>query len=254
MRRSFTILLAVFALLGAPLARADDRIVVFAAASLKNALDAAAAKYHAEGGAEVAASYGGSLALARQLVAGAPADVFISADEASMDAAAKDNAIRPDTRMDLISNRLVVVAPKASKIGSLAFDSRAFAEAIGDGRLATGDVASVPVGKYAKASLTKLGLWDVVAPHLAMTPDVRTALAFVARGEAALGIVYATDAAAEPNVEVVARFPDDSHPPILYPIALAAGSKHPEAPKFLEFLEGSEARAIFAGQGFAPAK
>jgi molybdate transport system substrate-binding protein len=190
------------------------------------------------------------LALARQIVAGAPADIFMSADEPSMDEAAKGNAIRVETRLDLLSNRLVLIAPKAASLASVSLERDALAKAIADSRLATGDVGTVPVGKYAEASLTKLGLWDVVEPHLAMTPDVRTALAFVARGEAGLGIVYATDAAAEPNVKIVATFPDDSHPPIHYPIAITTESKNPEAAKFFDYLKGATARAIFAGQGF----
>ena len=246
--------MASLAIFVAPIAHAEDRIVVFAAASLKTALDAVAAKYHAGGGAEVAASYGGSLALARQIVAGAPADIFMSADEPSMDEAVKGNAIRPETRIDLLSNKLVLVAPKTAPLSSVSLERDALAKAIGDSRLATGDVTTVPVGRYAKASLTKLGLWDVVEPHLAMTPDVRTALAFVARGEAELGIVYATDAAAEPNVKIVAAFPDDSHPPILYPIAITTESKNPEASKFYEYLKGGAARDVFAGQGFGAAK
>ena len=250
LRRLAFACLAVAATLAAPLARAEDRIVVFAAASLKNALDGAALKYHAAGGAEAAISYGGSLALARQIVAGAPADLFVSADEASMDEAAKGGAIRADTRRDLLGNALVLIAPKTAPADKLALDAASLAQALGDGKLATGDVASVPVGKYAKASLTKLGLWETVEPHLAMTPDVRTALAFVARGEAALGIVYATDAAAEPKVKVVAAFPDASHPPIRYPIAIVSGAKHPQAAKFFDYLTGAEAAAIFAGQGF----
>jgi molybdate transport system substrate-binding protein len=178
----------------------------------------------------------------------------MSADEPSMDEAVKGNAIRSETRIDLLSNKLVLVAPKTAPLAGVSLERDALAKAIGDTRLATGDVTTVPVGRYAKASLTKLGLWDVVEPHLAMTPDVRTALAFVARGEAELGIVYATDAAAEPNVKIVAAFPDDSHPPILYPIAITTESKNPEASKFYEYLQGGAAREIFAGQGFGAAK
>ena len=254
MRRLHLMFAALIAFAVAPAARADDRVVVFAAASLKTALDAAAAKYSADGGAEVVDSYGGSLALARQLVAGAPADIFGSADEASMDEAAKGGAIQAETRVDLLSNTLVVIAPKASPAETLSFDRDAFANAIGDARVATGDVGTVPVGKYAKAALLKLGLWGSIEPRLAMTSDVRAALAFVARGEAGFGIVYATDAAVEPNVKVVATFPADSHPPILYPFAITAGSKHPGARKFFAYLQGPGARAIFAGQGFGEAK
>jgi molybdate transport system substrate-binding protein len=198
----------------------------------------------------VAISYGGSLGLARQIVAGAPADIFASADEESMDEAVKGGAIREGTRFDLLSNRLVVVAPKASPIDALALDRDALAKALGEGRLATGEVKTVPIGRYAKAALTKLGLWDIVEPHLAMTDNVRAALAFVARGEARLGIVYATDAAAEPGVKIVATIPGDSHPPITYPFAITAASHNDAAALFLGFLKSPAAGAIFKSQGF----
>jgi molybdate transport system substrate-binding protein len=250
--RRLAILLATLLAFAAP-GYAADRLVVFAAASLKTALDAAAGAYRAGGGGEVAISYGGSLGLARQIVAGAPADVFASADEESMDEAVRGGAIRAGTRFDLLSNRLVVVAPKNSTIDALALDRDALAKAIGDGRLATGEVKTVPIGRYAKASLTKLGLWDVVEPHLAMTDNVRAALAFVARGEARLGIVYATDAAAEPGVKIVATIPDDSHPPITYPFAITAASHDDAAAPFLGFLKSPAAREIFKAQGFGVA-
>jgi molybdate transport system substrate-binding protein len=248
MRRLVILLAALLAF--APPAFAADRLVVFAAASLKTALDAAAGGYRAGGGGEVAISYGGSLGLARQIVAGAPADIFASADEESMDEAVKGGAIREGTRFDLLSNRIVVVAPKTSPIDALALDRDALAKAIGDGRLATGEVKTVPVGRYAKASLLKLGLWDIVEPHLAMTDNVRAALAFVARGEARLGIVYATDAAAEPGVKIVATIPDDSHPPITYPFAITAASHDDAAAAFISFLKSPAAGAIFKSQGF----
>jgi molybdate transport system substrate-binding protein len=250
--RRLAILLATLLAFAAP-GYAADRLVVFAAASLKTALDAAAGAYRAGGGGEVAISYGGSLGLARQIVAGAPADVFASADEESMDEAVRGGAISAGTRFDLLSKRLVVVAPKNSTIDALALDRDALAKAIGDGRLATGEVKTVPIGRYAKASLTKLGLWDVVEPHLAMTDNVRAALAFVARGEARLGIVYATDAAAEPGVKIVATIPDDSHPPITYPFAITAASHDDAAAPFLGFLKSPAAREIFKAQGFGVA-
>ncbi len=238
----------------ASVARADEPLVVFAAASLKTALDEAAASFHAAGGPEVKISYGGSLAMARQIVAGAPVDLFISADEASMDEAAKGNAIKAESRTDFLSNHLVVVAPKASPLSSLPLTSEGFSQALGEGHLSTGEVETVPVGKYAKASLVKLGLWSAVEPHLATADNVRTALSFVARGEAPLGIVYATDAAAEPAVKIVAALPDDSHPPILYPIALSASEHEPNAGKFLGYLKSAAAGAIFEKQGFALVK
>lgn len=251
MRRLFPALFLLFLVWAPAGAFAQDKIVVFAAASLKTALDGAAADFHANGGAEVAVSYGGSLSLARQIVAGAPADLFASADEASMDEAAKGGAIRAGSRVDFLGNRLVVVAPKTAPIDSLSLDAKALEQAIGSGRLATGEINTVPVGKYAKASLTKLGLWSVVEPHLAMTSDVRTALAFVARGEATLGIVYATDAAAEPAVKVVATFPDDSHPPIFYPFALTTASHNAAADALFAYLKSETGRAFFTRQGFS---
>jgi molybdate transport system substrate-binding protein len=229
---------------------ADQPLVVFAAASLKTALDDAAASYKKESGVDVKVSYGGSLALARQLMQGAPADVFISADEESMDEAAKGKAIDAESRIDLLANQLVVIANKSSPIGTVTLDAGSLTAAIGSGKLATGEVSSVPVGKYAKEALTTLGLFDVVAPHLAMTDNVRAALAFVARNEAPLGIVYATDAAAEPAVKIVAIFPSSSHRPIVYPIALSAASTNPAGPKFISFLRSAAGRAIFARQGF----
>ncbi len=167
-----------------------------------------------------------------------------------MDVAEKASAIRAGSRIDLLTNRLVVVAPKSSALDSLALDRGAFVKAIGDGRLATGEVGTVPIGKYAKAALTKLGLWDAVEPKLAMTDNVRAALGFVARGEAALGIVYATDAAAEPGVKIVAYFPEDSHPPIDYPFAITASSHNDAAAKLFAFMKSPAAREIFKGQGF----
>jgi molybdate transport system substrate-binding protein len=239
--RRLTLFLFAWLALALP-ALADDKLVVFAAASLKTALDAAATAYHKDGGPELAISYGGSLGLARQIVAGAPADIFASADEPSMDEAVKAGAIRPDSRIDLLGNRLVLVAPKSATFDAIALDRDALTKAIGQGRVATGEVNTVPIGKYAKASLTKLGLWDLVEPHLAMTDNVRAALGFVARSEAVLGIVYATDAAAEPSVKIVATFPDDSHPPITYPFAITASSHNAAAASFLKYLESPAAR------------
>jgi molybdate transport system substrate-binding protein len=231
-------------------ATADDKVVVFGAASLKTALDAAAAAFHRGDGADVSLSYGGSLGLARQLVAGAPADVFISADEPSMDAAAQGGAIKPATRADFLRNHLVVVAPKTSSIDKLDLTPAAFSAALASSKLATGEVKTVPAGRYAKESLTKLGLWEAVEPKLAMTDNVRAALEFVARGEAALGIVYTTDAASEPRVKIVAELPDSSHAPIVYPLAIAASSKNPLAERFVAFLRSDAAAALFKQQGF----
>jgi len=234
----------------APAYAAEPPIVVFAAASLKNVLDAAAAAFQTATGVEVKFSYGGSLALARQIEQGAPADVFVSADEDSMDEAADKGAIRKDTRVDLLTNALVVVAPADSAVKTLDLTADALKAALGEGKLSTGEVGTVPVGKYAKAALTKLGLWDAVQPHLAMSDNVRSALEFVARGEAPLGIVYATDAAAEPKVRVVATFPEGSHPPIVYPIAVTTGAANANVPKWLAFLRSDAGRKLFEGKGF----
>jgi len=247
--RSLTLATAAL-LAAAPAARADPPIVIFAAASLKTALDQAAADFKAETGVEAKISYGGSLALARQIESGAPVDIFLSADEDSMDDAQSKNAIKAESRFDFLSNHLVLIAPKATGPGSVALTAEGIAAALGPGKLATGEVTTVPVGKYAKAALEKLGAWSVVEPRLAMTDNVRAALAFVARGEAPLGIVYSTDANAEPSVKVVATFPDDSHPPIVYPVALTASAANAADQTFLDFLRSEKGRKFFEAQGF----
>jgi len=224
-------------------------VTVFAAASLKNALDEAAARFTAATGIGARLSYAASFTLARQIEAGAPADVFISAHAAAMDYLAERKLIDPKSRVDLLGNSLVVVAPKSSPLETLAFTSAALAAAIGEGRIATGDPASVPAGAYAKAALEKLDLWRAVAPRLAFTDNVRAALVFVAREEAPLGLVYATDARSEPRVKVVAVFPEDSHPKIFYPAALTgAGGEAPA--RFFAFIRGPDGKAIFERHGF----
>lgn len=262
MVRIFRLLFALTFVSGAAAVRAETMapaagaqteapvVTVFAAASLKNALDAVAAAFKPQG-LDLKISYAGSMALAKQIESGAPADVFFSADEASMDYLAKKSLIRADTRANLLGNTLVVVAPRASRLEKLAFDKEAFAAAIGAGKIATGDPASVPVGKYAKAALEKLGLWAVAEANMAYTDNVRLALMFVAREEAPLGIVYFTDAKSEPKVKIVAAFPASSHPPIIYPVALTSAAQGDGPAKFLAFLESKAAKAIFAAQGFA---
>lgn len=230
-------------------AQADD-IVVFAAASLKNALDDAASTFRQQGGASVKISYAASSQLAKQIESGAPADIFISADLAWMDYVQKRNLIRPATRRNLLGNRLVLVAPAGS---GAKIDIEPGFDLVGmlkGGRLAMADPASVPAGKYGKAALTKLGVWQAVAPHVAGAENVRAALLFVDRKETPLGIVYATDAAADPGVGIAGVFPENTHPPIIYPIALTAASKNPAAAKFLAFLESPAARPAFEKQGF----
>jgi molybdate transport system substrate-binding protein len=228
----------------------DKSLTVFAAASMKNALDDIDAAYTAKTGVKIVASYAASSALAKQIEQGAPADIFASADTDWMDYAIGKKTINEPTRVNLLGNSLVLIAPKDSKIDNVpigqGFD---LAKLAGDGKIATADVKSVPVGKYAMASLEKLGAWTAAEPKFAMTENVRAALALVARGEAALGIVYSTDAKVEPGVKIVGTFPADSHPAIIYPVAATATAKA-EAADYLAFLRSSAAKAIFEKYGF----
>jgi molybdate transport system substrate-binding protein len=231
-------------------AQATD-ITVFAAASLKNALDNAVKKYEAKTGDNVSVSYAASSALAKQIEQGAPADIFFSADLDWMDYLEQRKLIDPASRHTLLGNTLVLIAPKDSTVSLVIEKNFPLLQALGpDGKLAMASVDTVPAGKYGKAALTNLGVWDVVAPRVASAENVRAALAFVARGEAPLGIVYGTDARSEPAVKVIGTFPEDSHPKILYPVALTASAK-PQARKFLEFLLSSEAASSFEAQGFS---
>lgn len=238
-------------LIAQPQARAEDKtLTVFAAASMKNALDEVDAVYTAKTGVKMIASYAASSALAKQIEQGAPADVFVSADTDWMDYGIRNKTIAEASRVNLLGNSIVLIAPKDSRIDNVAiaqgFD---LAKLAGDGRIATGDVAAVPVGKYAKAALEKLGSWQAAAPKFAMAESVRAALTLVARGEANLGIVYATDAKVEPAVKIVGTFPADSHPPIIYPVAATPTAKS-ETADYLAFLQSSTARATFEKYGF----
>lgn len=231
-------------------ASAADKITVFAAASLKNALDAANAAWTKETAKQTTVSYAASSALAKQIEAGAPADVFISADLAWMDYVAEKKLIKDDTRANLLGNRIVLVASKdAAKPVDIkeGFD---LAGLVGDGKLAMGAVDSVPAGKYGKAALEKLGVWASVEGKVAGAESVRAALVLVSRGEAPYGVVYQTDAAADPGVAIVGTFPDDSHPPIVYPIAILSESKSPDAAAYLDFLKSDKAAPFFTEQGF----
>jgi molybdate transport system substrate-binding protein len=233
-----------------PLAAADD-VVVFAAASLKNALDDVAARYKAETGKSVTVNYAASSALAKQIEQAAPADIFFSADLDWMNYLEERNLIVKDTRRTLLGNTIVLVAPKDSGASVTIAPGMDLAALLGtDGRLAMANVESVPAGKYGKASLEKLGVWQSVADRVVQADNVRAALAFVAKGEAPLGIVYATDASAEKAVKVLGAFPEDSHPPILYPVAVTTSSKNPEAAAFLTFMESAAARSAYEKQGF----
>jgi molybdate transport system substrate-binding protein len=219
---------------------------VFAAASLTNALEAVGQAYTQATGQAVRFSFAGSSALARQIEAGAPADLFIAADLEWMDYVAQRNLIQPKSRRNLLSNRLVLIAPQNSalKLG------RDIAAALGaDGRLAMADPDFVPAGRYGKAALISLDQWPRLEQRLARTENVRAALLLVARGETPLGLVYATDALADPKVRVVRAIAPNTHPPIVYPTALTTNAK-PEAQRFLAFLQSPTARAIFAKQGF----
>ena len=247
--------LAAFAAIGLSLlpslTHADDKgPVVFAAASLKDALDAADAGWTKDSGKQVVASYAASSALAKQIEQGAPADIFISADEDWMNYLADKKLIKPDTRFDLLGNTLVLIAPKDSKIETKIAEGFPIASLLGDGHLAMANTDSVPAGKYGKAALTKLGVWDQVKDKIAQADNVRAALQLVSRGEAPLGIVYATDAKSDPNVKVIDIFPEGTHPPIIYPIAIMASSTNADAPALLAYLKSSATQSVFKDQGF----
>lgn len=254
LRRTLTVIvLAAIALTVLPApgpARAKD-LLVFAAASLRNALDAANAAYAGTpGGAKVVSSYLASGALAKQIANGAPADLFISADRKWMDYLAEKKLVQADSRVDLLGNALVLVAAGDSAIRPVTIgrdtDLRSL---LGGGRLVIGDPGFVPAGTYARAALEKLGLWPSVRDRLAPAENVRAALALVSRGEAPLGIVYATDVAADKGTRVVGTFPADSHPPIVYPAALTATAAKP-ARAYLEWLGSPAAAPFFEKQGF----
>ena len=233
------------------LTRADDKgPVVFAAASLKDALDAADAGWTKESGKQVVPSYAASSALAKQIEQGAPADIFISADEDWMNYLAERKLIKPDTRFDLLGNTLVLIAPKDSKIETTIAEGFPLASLLGGGHLAMANTNSVPAGKYGKAALAKLGVWDSVKDKIAQADNVRAALKLVSTGEAPLGIVYGTDAKSDPNVKVIDTFPEGTHPPIIYPIAIMASSTNADAPALLAYLKSAAAQGAFKDQGF----
>lgn len=240
---------AVLGLAGADHARAAE-VTVFAAASLRNALDEVAAGWQATTGNTVSISYAGSARLARQIEQGAPADLFISANVAWMDHLEAAGLIDRASRRDLLGNRLVLVAHGRNAAPVELVEGDDLARRLGDGRLAMALVDAVPAGIYGKAALEELGLWATVADRTAQTDNVRAALALVALGEAPLGIVYATDAVAEPGVTVVATFPASSHPPIVYPVALTTEGGKPAALDLLAWLDSAAARAAFERQGF----
>jgi len=254
-RRSFLGLTSAFAIAAiaaaaCPTAALAADVVVFAAASLKNALDDVAATWQHDSGKHVVISYAASSTLAKQIEAAAPADIFISADLAWMDYLQQRNLIEPASRRNLLGNRLVLIAPKDSDVALAIAPGFPLAQRLGEGHLAMADPSAVPAGRYGKAALEKLGVWSTVENRVAAAENVRAALLLVARAEAPLGIVYQTDAAVEPGVRIVATFPADTLPPIVYPIALTASSTNPDAKAFAAYLHSPAARPLFEKQGF----
>lgn len=254
-QRSLKYAIAVVMLLApwgsTPAAQAAGSVTVFAAASTTNAVTDIGKAFEAKGLGKVVCSFASSSTLAKQIENGAPANVFISADEPWMNYLEERRLIEPGSRFNLLGNKLVLIAPSGSSLNKVEIGPKPdLAKLLGDGRLATGDPDHVPVGKYAKAALEKLGVWNAIESKLARAADVRGALTLVERGEAPLGIVYSTDAAITPKVKVVGTFPADSHPEIVYPTALVAGKATVAAENFLEFLKTPEATAVFEKYGF----
>jgi len=234
-------------------AQAADKVTVFAAASLTNAMQDIAAQYQKEKGVQVVSSFASSSTLARQIEQGAPADLFISADQQWMDYSISKQQIVENTRYTLLGNELVLVAAKASKIDKVEIDDKTqWTKLLGDSRLAVGDPDHVPAGIYAKEALQKLGAWSTLEPKLARASDVRGALALVEREEAPLGIVYGSDAIASKKVKVVGIFPASSHKPVEYPMAIVKDHEKPEVRAFYDYLKTPAASAIFKQYGFAP--
>lgn len=254
----FTRRLAILGLLAAltaapqPLAAQEQSLTVFAAASLRNALNEVNAAFTKATGVKVTASYAATSALAKQIEQGAPADIFASADLKWMDYAIAHKFAVPATRINLLGNRLVLIAPKTSKFDHIdiakGFD---IAKLAGDSRIAVADTRAVPAGRYAKAALTALGAWTAAEAKLAQAENVRAALAYVARGETPLGIVYETDAKIEPGVKIVSVFPESSHPPVTYPVAAVAASNNAQNAHYLHFLQTQDAKTIFEKYGFS---
>lgn len=251
MTRLAFLLALTFGLLSAGLAHAQSVVTVYAAASMTDALQEVGAQYEKRKAVKVRFSFSSSAVAARQIEAGAEADVFVSADQVWMDYLADKRLIRRESRRDLVGNRLVLIAPRTSKLQLALKPGLDLGRALGGGRLAVGDPDSVPAGRYARGALTRLGAWPGVENRLARAENVRVCLTYVARGEAPLGVVYETDARSEAAVRIVGIFPADSHPPIVYPAALTSRSA-PEAAGFLRYLQGAEARRVFLRHGFRP--
>ena len=252
MRRIVLVLGLALAAIGTvpPAGAASGDVVVFAAASLKNVLDAVNTDNEKAGGKHANISYAASSTLAKQIENAAPADIFISADLKWMDYLDGKHLIDDASRVNLLGNTLVLIAPKDSKIETKIADGFPLATLLGDGHLAMANTDSVPAGKYGKAALTKLGVWNSVKDKIAQADNVRAALKLVSTGEAPLGIVYGTDAKSDLNVKVIDTFPEGTHPPIIYPIAITASSTNADAPTLLAYLKSSAAQSIFKDQGF----
>jgi molybdate transport system substrate-binding protein len=256
-RRIFSTALAAFAVvfvgwagLQPSSAQAADKVVVFAAASLKNALDNINVVWKAETGKEATISYAASSALAKQIEGAAPADIFISADLQWMNYLTEKKLVKQGSVVELLGNKIVLVAPKDSKVEATIAPDFPLAKLLEGGKLAMADVRAVPAGKYGKTALESLGVWKSVEAQVAQAENVRAALKFVATGEAPLGIVYQTDAHAEPAVNVIGTFPANTHEPIVYPIGLTASSTNPDAAEFAKFVQSARARKLFEEQGF----
>jgi len=243
------ILLAVFGTPGASRSE-SGKILVFAAASLKTALDDISAQWQIRTGKRATVSYAASSALAKQIEQGAPAHIFISADLDWMDYLADRKLINPETRSDLLGNRLVLIGPKETDQKVDIEPGFPLASLLGQGRLAMANTRAVPAGKYGKAALQALGVWDLVKDRIAQAENVRAALLLVSRGEAPLGIVYRSDAVSDPAVTTLGTFPENTHPRIVYPIAELTGATTPDARAFIDELKSPQARSIFEKQGF----
>lgn len=251
MKFLFRCLLALAVLASGPACAAKKPPLVLAAASLQESLASAAKAWASRGHPEPVLSFGASSALARQIEAGAPADLLISADEEWMDYLQKKGLLRPGSRTSFLGNRLVLIAPQGSRVSLPIGRDFPLAAALGSGRLAIADPVAVPAGKYGKAALTTLRVWQTVESKLAPAENVRAALAFVERAETPLGIVYETDALASKKVKIVGRFPENSHPPISYPVATLRASTNGEAEAFRRFLISPAGKAIFHRFGFS---
>ena len=241
---------AILLVVGGPAFAANKPVMVLGAASLQESLTAAAKTWASRGHPQPVLSFGASSALARQVEAGAPADLFISADEEWMDYVQKKNLLALGSRVSFLGNRLVLIAPKGSRVNLPIRRGFPIAKELGSDRLAIADPAAVPAGKYAKAALMRLGAWQSVEPKLAPAENVRAALSFVERAETPLGIVYETDALASRRVRIVGWFPQDSYPPISYALARLRTSNNAEAEDFRRFLISPSGKALFRHFGF----